>query len=236
MNRFAALPGIAVVVRSPEGTILYANQTGLRVDGTGGGEEHLGRDLADCDPREWADEQIAPLRRVAETGERLLVRYIWEGKRLEAQYHRIPADEERDTRILVIVRENATDEVLNPEGHEAIRCDIANFGPLAARTSREPAVPARIGPRTSAKVVGDPRGCSHRSVKRHRGSMARTPGKSDRVQLACIAHSAGLELRDAHAKRVGGLAEPGMKPASVAEARPRGSPPGCDGRAARWSE
>lgn len=221
LSMFAAAPGLGVGLMSPDGTILFTNETAVRMFGGGTVEEHTGRSLADLYPREWAEEKIALLRRVAETDERLLIRYIWEGKRVEAQYQRIPAETGEEPRILVTIREGVTEDALIPEGFEVVKIDTSNFGPLSVLTPRELEVLALIGQGKSAKEIAEVLKCSPRTVERHRDSMGKKLHKRDRVNLALIAQAAGLELRDARVKHVGPMpARPPARPASEAEAKP----------------
>ncbi len=222
---FSAAPGLAVSIMAVDGTILYVNETITRMYGGGTVEQHIGRNLAEVYPPEWAEEKIALLRRVAEDDDRLMIRYIWEGKRLEAQYQRIPAEDGGETRVLVTVREGTTDESLIPEGFEIVTIDTAHFGPLAVLTPRELEVLALIGHGKSAKEIADILGCSPRTVERHRDSIGKKLNKHDRVSLALIAQAAGLELRDAHVKNVGPATPtpttpPTQKPASQTEIKP----------------
>lgn len=225
LSRFAAAPGLAVALMLADGTILYVNETITRLYGGGTVEEHTGSNLADLYPREWAEEKIALLRRVAETDDRLMIRYIWEGKRIEAQYQRIPAEEEGgEPRILVTVREGTTEGDLVPEGYEVVKMDTAHFGPLSVLTPRELEVLALIGHGKSAKEIAELLGCSPRTVERHRDSIGKKLDKNDRVSLALIAQAAGLELRDARVKHVG----PATPKSSTASSTQSGS----EGRAA----
>lgn len=218
---FAAAPGLAVALMEPDGTILYCNETGARMFGGGTVRQHVGANLADLYPREWAMEKIALLRRVAETDERLLIRYIWEGKRVEAQYQRIPDGKGRNSRVLVTIREGVTQDDLVPDEFEIIKIDTSNFGPLSVLTPRELEVLALIGQGKSAKEIADTLGCSPRTVERHRDSIGKKLDKHDRVSLALVAHAAGLELRDARVKNVGPVQRPApARPSSQAEPKP----------------
>jgi DNA-binding CsgD family transcriptional regulator len=227
LSVFAAAPGLGISLMAPDGKILYVNETAVQMYGGGTVEEHIGYNLAEVYSPEWAAEKIALLRRVADTDDRLLIRYIWEGKRIEAQYQRIPAEASEEPRIMVTMREGATEDSLIPDGFEIVKIDTANFGPLAVLTPRELEVLSLIGQGKSAKEIGQVLSCSPRTVERHRDSMGKKLDKHDRVSLALIAQAAGLELRDAHVKHVehvrrASSAEPdhAAKPPSETEAKP----------------
>jgi DNA-binding CsgD family transcriptional regulator len=226
---FSAAPGLAVALMAPDGTTLFCNETAATMFGGGTAAEHIGRKLTELYPREWAEEKIALLRRVAETDERLLIRYIWEGKRVEAQYQRIPDHEAGGPRILVTIREGVTEDRFIPEGFEIVKIDTSNFGPLSVLTPRELEVLALIGQGKSAKEIADTLGCSPRTVERHRDSIGKKLNKNDRVSLALVAQAAGLELRDAHLKQVGPMPKPAApkpvapRPSSQIEPSPGGA-------------
>jgi DNA-binding CsgD family transcriptional regulator len=202
-ERFAAIPGLGVCVMEPDGTMVYVNETATRMYGGGTVEEHIGRKLGEVYPPEWAAEKIALLKRVVETDERLVIRYIWNGRRFEVQYQKIDADGEGSVHVLVTAREGITDDDLLPDDFKIITTGTANFGPLAVLSPRELEVLALIGQGKSAKQIGEILTLSPRTVERHRDSIGKKLDKHDRVSLALIAQAAGLELRDAHLTPVG---------------------------------
>ena len=231
LEAFSATPGLGLLLATPDGTFLFVNETFARIFGGGSAEEHRGRNFTDLYPREWADEKVALLRRVAYEDERLLVRCIWEGRVLEAQFQRITgldaldahdAHGDQGPRILVTVHEGVTGDELLPEGLEIVRCDTSNFGPLKVLSPRELEVLALIGQGKHTKEIGEILGCSPRTVERHRDTLGKKLNKKDRVSLALVAQAAGLELSDAHVKHVEPLPKPaGHKPGTQAEPKPR---------------
>jgi DNA-binding CsgD family transcriptional regulator len=223
---FAAAPGLGVALHAADGTILYVNETIVRRFGGGTAEEHIGRKLSDLYPAAWAEEKTALFRRVAETDERLLVRYIWDGIRVEAQYQRIPGEAGSGPRILVTVREGVTQDEHIPDGFEVVKIETSNFGPLSVLSARELEVLALIGQGKHAREIGQILGCSPRTVERHRDTLGKKLNMHDRVSLALVAQAAGLELRDVLVKHVDPLPKspgpksPGPKPACQAEPKP----------------
>ena len=224
-ERFAAIPGLGVALLEADGTMVYVNTTAAKMYGGGTVAEHTGRRLGDLYPPEWAAEKVALLKRVIETDERLVIRYIWDGKRFEVQYQKIDGDGEGPTRVLVTAREGITDDDLLPDDFKIITTGTANFGPLAVLSPRELEVLALIGRGKSAKMIGEILELSPRTVERHRDSIGKKLQKHDRVSLALIAQAAGLELRDAHLTPVGPMVIERPKPASPptidAEVKPR---------------
>lgn len=223
--RFAAAPGLGVGILAPDGTIIYANETAVRMYGGGTVEEHIGRRLDEIYPPQWAKEKIALLKRVVDADERLVIRYIWEGTRLEAQYQKLDADDDAPVRVLVTVREGITDDDLLPDDFKIVTTGTANFGPLSVLSPRELEVLALIGQGKSAKMIGEILGLSPRTVERHRDSIGKKLQKHDRVSLALVAQSAGLQLRDAHLTPVGpmvvGRPKSDSMPTVEAEVKPQ---------------
>lgn len=215
-DRFAAIPGLGVGLLEADGTIVYINDTAARMYGGGTVEEHTGRRLGELYPPEWAAEKVSLLQRVIETNERLVVRYIWGGKRFEVQYQKIEGDGDAPTRVLLTVREGITDDELIPDDFKVVTTGTANFGPLSVLSPRELEVLALIGQGKSAKVIGELLELSPRTVERHRDSIGKKLDKHDRVSLALVAQAAGLELRDAHLTPVG--------PMVIERPKPRGMP------------
>lgn len=105
-------------------------------------------------------------------------------------------------KILVIAHEGKTADSELPEEVSVVQTETVELGPLSTLTPREIEVLALIGEGKSAKEIGEVLGCSHRTVERHRDAIGKKLQKHDRVELALIAQTAGLERRDAHAKRV----------------------------------
>lgn len=220
---FATAPGLGVVLFKPDSTMLFVNETAVRLYGGGTIEEHIGRKLADLYPAEWAESRTKLLQRVAETDERLLGRTIWHGRRLEVSYQRVPDEDGDDPRVLVIIREGLTPKELLPSDVTVVDADILNLGPLSVLTPRELEVLALIGQGKSAKGIAEVLGCSPRTVERHRDSIGKKLDKRDRVSLALVARAAGLSLRDARVKHVESASRPTeSKPGSQAEVKPEG--------------
>ena len=224
-DRFAAIPGLGVGLLEADGTIVYFNETAAKMYGGGTVEQHTGRRLGEIYPPEWAAEKVALLRRVIATDERLLVRYIWDGKRVEVQYQKIEGDGEAPTRVLLTAREGITDDELIPDDFKIVTTGTANFGPLSVLSPRELEVLALIGQGKSAKLIGDILELSPRTVERHRDSIGKKLDKHDRVSLALVAQAAGLELRDAHLTPVGPMVIERPKPKPMATIDGETNPP-----------
>jgi PAS domain S-box-containing protein len=196
-EHFAAMPGLGVWVCTPDGKVLFANEAMLRMFGGGSPEELIGRNLMEVYPPDWVGEKIGFLRRVAESGETLMVRCLWQGRLMEAQYKRIDGDEDGPTHVMVIAREGATGEDLLPDDVEVLTSKTSDLGPLSVLSPRELEVLALIGQGRSARQIGELLGLSPRTVERHRDSIGKKLDKNDRVSLALIAQAAGLQLLDA---------------------------------------
>jgi DNA-binding CsgD family transcriptional regulator len=151
-------------------------------------------------PREWADERVALMREIVRTGERRLLRTVWNGKQQFSWMSPVSSDEEdgRDL-VLVVTRRVPTtheEEYLMDDEIEVVRSGVICLGELSVLTARELEILALLGQGMSIKEIASALVRSVKTIENHRESIGRKLKRTRGVELAGIAQSAGLGVDD----------------------------------------
>jgi len=208
-RNFTSDPTTGVTLVSIEGELLYINDQSIRIffNESRDLKTLVGVSMYDLGfPAEWARERISLFEKIQETGESVLLRTVWHGKQQFSWMSLISSDEEGDRdRILVITRRIAAGDeakhILEGE-HEVFNSNLICLGELKSLTPRELEVLALLGQGMSIKEIASALFRSVKTIENHRESIGRKLKKTRGVELACIAHSAGLRVEDSSRKRV----------------------------------
>jgi len=209
-NTFTADPTTGVAVVTLDGVLMYINEQSTRVFFNELREPSsvTGQSLYDLGfPKEWVDERIRLFEKIKETGEAILLRTVWHGKQQFSWMSLVDAEGDGDmAHVLVITRRiPATEEAqffLDGE-HEVFHSNFIRLGELKSLTPRELEVLALLGQKMSIKEIAEALFRSVKTIENHRESIGRKLKKTRGVELACIAHIAGLSMEDSTRKRVG---------------------------------
>lgn len=202
LSVFASVPGVGVAIVSDDLRLEYANAAAARLYSTQPADEIRGKHLSELFPPPWMEEREPIFRRILAGGRPVVVRSILRGKQIESTAIPLSREDGQAARVLVVTIEGQTPEHFLPEGMEVVESRVVDLGNLAALTPRELEVLALIGQGQSAKEIAAILNCSPRTVERHRDSIGKKLDKDDRVKLAIVARTAGLELRDAQLNRI----------------------------------
>jgi DNA-binding CsgD family transcriptional regulator len=202
-NTFTSDPTTGVAMLTPDGVIVYINEQSMRIffDAPKDPEDVIGKSVYDIGfPREWADERVALMTKISETGERYLLRTIWNGKQQYSWMSPISSDEEekRDLVLVITRRVPSTHEdqyVLDAQT-EVISSDVICLGELSVLTSREVEILALLGQGMSIKQIAATLFRSAKTIENHRESIGRKLQRTRGVELAVIAQVAGLRIED----------------------------------------
>jgi DNA-binding CsgD family transcriptional regulator len=226
LRDLAEAPGIGLAIVTVSGMVLYHNAEASRLHFGDPALNLAGKRLDELYPAEWVEGRLAAYRKVVEHGRTMLMRSLHRGVHIETTLRPIVSEADEEPTVLLILRPGRTPDEAIPSETEVLEHDAVSLGPLRVLTPRELEVLALIGRGQSAREIGAILGCSPRTVERHRDAIGKKLHKSDRVDLALIAHAAGLELRDARRARVEPLVGPGrgaeriVEPKTPAEPRP----------------
>lgn len=203
MDAFVKTPGVGVAIVSAEGEILWENEEirSLYLDAPHG--DFVGQRIADLFPREWIEERLRIIRRVAETGEGAALREVWRGRQFIATFRAVPGEVGEAAEVLVISRPvEGTDVAKLPDGVHRIESAFVELGELASLTPRELVVLALLGQGLTLKEIAAKLHRSFKTVDNHRSSIGRKLHQTDRLMLAKLAAQAGLRVDDAQLERV----------------------------------
>ena len=203
-------PTSAVTVCAVDGTVLYINPQALfvafgkQVDP----EDIIGQNLRDVGvASEWVEERLELYRTICKTQKSVLYRSVRNGKQLLSWMSPIIVEDEDDPdRVLVITRPvSSSDEsayLLVQGDYEIINSKTIALGKLDVLTPREIEVLALLGQGMAIKEIAKALFRSAKTIENHREAIGRKLHKSRGVDLACIAHVAGLRVDDAQRERI----------------------------------
>lgn len=208
---FTSDPTTGVSLLTLDGKLLYINEQATRLFFEEPTEPSLiiGKNLHDMGfPSEWIKERLDLFEQMNTTGRSILLRTVWNGKQQFSWMSPIPSDDDGDkTEILVITRRiPATEEarfLLDGE-HELVNSNLIWLGELSVLTPRELEVLALLGQGMSIKEIAAHLFRSVKTIENHRESIGRKLKKTRGIDLACIAHVAGLSLEDSTRTRIEG--------------------------------
>lgn len=214
---FTTEPLTGVAILDETGRVLYGNpQISRMLRGPGAHpDQAVGRMIGELYPEGFANERIANIRHVFETGKPLLVRLIWRGYQLYSWI--LPIDDAASEpgaeaatgasprRVLIIARRSGSDGhplELVQEPVEQVDAELIDLGPLDVLSPRELEVLTLIGQGLSAAEIAKTLHRSVKTINTHRENIGKKLRLDDRVKLASIAQRAGLRLADAQRDRV----------------------------------
>ena len=203
-----AEPGVGVISVAKDGTLLYVNPQGAQLYTGDPNVEWRGKTIDDFFSKGAARERHDIIDRVLEREQPVILRQIRLGRQLQSTFW--PVDEhlnnetreldEGESAVLIITREG---ESTLPNGveFEVIESDYADFGPLNILSRRELEVLALLGQGLSISKIAENLHRSVKTIEKHRHSIGKKLNASNRVELAKLAHEAGLRVEDADLKR-----------------------------------
>ncbi|MGV6815056.1 MAG: LuxR C-terminal-related transcriptional regulator [Phycisphaerales bacterium] len=209
-NNVTTDPTTGITLMSIDGIILYINTQSVRIffNTDLDPSEYVGKSLYELDfSDDWARERIELFEKIQATGEPVLIRTIWHGKQQFSWMSLIPGEDDGEAdRVMVITRRIAAGDEANHflEGdHEVFNSKVIRLGELQKLTPRELEILALIGQGMTIKEIAAALFRSVKTIENHRESIGRKLHKTRGVELAYIAHSAGLRVEDATRIREG---------------------------------
>lgn len=201
-----AEPGVGVVIMSVEGEMLFVNEQALGMffgDDSPSPEDVIGRMIHELHEPAFVRERLTLYQRVVREQRPLIIRHIRLGRQINSTIWPTPnePDSSEPAQVLIIMRAG---EIVDPVGHDidVVESDFADLGDLDVLTTRELEVLALLG---TGMTIAAAAGVLHRSpktIEKHRDAIARKLQTRNRVELARIAATAGLQLSDARRPRV----------------------------------
>lgn len=198
-----ANPTLAVCIVDIDARVIYVSKPAAQLLFKDRPENCVGRLLYELFPTKWVDERLALLRAANEDGRPRVLRSIRNGMQVQTTVTPLRSDHEDDKPRFLLVTVEGEHEFDGPEGSfEVVESAFADLGPLDALSRRELEVLALVKQGLTNREIGKLLFRSAKTVENHIGSINQKLNTSSRVQLALIAHHAGLEVSDAHLERV----------------------------------
>lgn len=201
-------PFVGVMVLSDLGRIEYMNDQCARmfVGPEAKASQLVGRVLSECFPIECAQECDESMRRVSMTHRAVSRRKLWLGCQLFINFSHLaelPGLSSRGA-FLALVHHVGGNPQAVPHGAETERLEsgVVRLGKLDCLTPQELRVMALIGAGLSVRETAKALHRAEKTVESHCVSIHRKLRISDRVEMATLAHEAGLTLADADRRRV----------------------------------
>lgn len=185
--------GVAVLLLSPEGSILFSSEAAASHFGLPGGASGTlaGRRLHEILTPEIATERLAFVRRVADQNAPLVIEHTQLGRRYRSTLRPFPADAAGNQRVLMVTRPIAG-AAAPSQGVEVVKARHNDFGPLSSLTPREMEILCLIGQGMATADIAKHLHRSEKTVEWHRVSLGNKLGVTNRVELARIAIRSGL--------------------------------------------
>lgn len=211
-----AEPGTGVSVLDTDGVVHFVNDETVRIflEGRVTRDQIEGKSLHEIGfPDAWIQERLEIIRKVSETGDEFLLRTIWDGRQQFSWFRQLES-EDGESRVLVITRRVSSGseaEHLRSTDMGFADSKVTQLGKLNILSRRELEILALIGQGMSIKEIAELIHRSTKTVENHRISLGQKLKMSNRVQLATIAHEAGLKIDDSALTRVDPVTDPVAK-------------------------
>jgi DNA-binding CsgD family transcriptional regulator len=159
----------------------------------------VGKNLLEIFPKAIAEERIALLRRVTETGKPVIIHAAWKGIRTRTVMRPLRNTAGAIDRILIICRGTVpSDETRAAQADaEVVQAQHVDKGQLAHLTPRELEILALIGQGLTTAAIAEKLFRSRKTIEAHRLSLGIKLNARNRVDLARIAVQSGLVAPDA---------------------------------------
>ena len=119
--------GVSVVIFDDAGRILFVNESACRELGRPSSEV-LGRSYGELVPKEFGDERLAYFRRVATSGNPLVIDHTFAGCRRRTSLRPFPADAAGNRRILMVCRPASESDQHMTATCEVVRAKANDLG------------------------------------------------------------------------------------------------------------
>lgn len=204
----ASEPLCGVGLVSPQGEVLYMNDQAARhVAGEKArAPDVVGRNLKEFFPASMMEQRLEVLHRVRETGRPTLMRTLWNGRQLTTWFRRVELLPDLPGQMLVFALSRQIPGNLRPlfpsDAVDLVETTVVRLGELDCLSPQELRVMALIGAGMSVREAAKVLFRAEKTIESHCTAIHRKLGLRDRVEVAKLAHQAGLMLEDADRARV----------------------------------
>jgi len=189
----------AVSIVREDGFVLYMNETAQRLFCSVHGRPNtlVGRNVLDFEPRGLASERVTFMRSLARQEKHGVIRNIWQGEQILTSLRLLPKVPGETLRRFFAINERIAGARDAADFPDAVFLEPRNqdWGPLSKLSPREIEVLALVGEGLTAVEIAKRISRTKQTVDSHKSSLLRKLQCANAVQLAVIAHRAGLRYR-----------------------------------------
>ncbi|QDV21881.1 PAS and helix-turn-helix domain-containing protein [Aureliella helgolandensis] len=203
-NALSCTPGIGVSITDAEGRLLFVNDTAMQLFSQELEVEYRGKHIADFHPPDFVQERLGMIAQVLNSQHPLALSHIYHGQRIASTVWPILDSRPPHNRVIVISRLITGKECVQVENQEIgkINTKFIDLGPLSVLTRRELEVLILLGqginvPRTATILHRSPK-----TIQRHKAAISEKLNLRGHAELVALVSSLGLQLSDAHLKRL----------------------------------
>jgi len=183
-----------------DGLLLFRNAAAARIFTRmpPGVEDMIGHNITELEPRAFFEERVRMMRRLAIEERDAVFRDIWEGNQIMTHVHLLPPQPGEGMRLFLLMHLPTAGAVSPAPDDDVLFHDPAHqdLGPLALLSPRELEVLALVGEGLTAAQMAAKLHRSEETINTHKASLLRKLNCQNAVQLAVIAHRAGLKFDD----------------------------------------
>ncbi len=194
-------PGIGVVVYDAFGVCRFINEQARKMCLVDDSIDPVGKTMEETEGTAFAHERIGIILQVITMGQPVTVRQICNGLSTEASYWLTGKTEEGTPLVLMIARYTSPSD--DPaHQHPVVESKFVDLGPLNCLTDAELHVLALIRKGWPLKRIASELATPMRTIENRRASIGKKLRAKSLVELAEIAHNAGLQPRHTNLTRV----------------------------------
>lgn len=196
-------PGVGVSITDSEGMLLFVNETAAVLFSEDSMVDYQGKHIGDFHPAEFTAERLQMIQRVLSEGKPLSICHIYHGRPIESTVWPIRDHVPPNNRVIVISHLKASGQEPDvSRAPETISTKYIDLGPLNVLTRRELEVLVLLGHGMSVPRVAELLKRSPKTIQRHKAAISQKLKVKGQAEMVAIVTSVGLDVSDAHLKRL----------------------------------
>jgi DNA-binding CsgD family transcriptional regulator len=201
-------PGVAVVLLTQEGEILFHNRTAAAMFlGDPNSGNYVGKKILDIYDPDWARERLEWIGKALREKRPVASDHILRGRRIGTMIYPLEGEGE-PTRVMTVTRYLTSDAEMPAEADVArAETKLIDLGPFDKLTPRELETLVLLGAGKSVPEVAKELHRSPKTIERHKTSIGKKLSASTAAELAALVTKVGLDVDHLKLQRVRALRE-----------------------------
>ncbi|MGB7347643.1 MAG: LuxR C-terminal-related transcriptional regulator [Pirellulaceae bacterium] len=202
-NAISRTPGVGVSITDANGRLLFINDTAMVLFSESANVDYEGKTIADFHSAPFVAERLAMIRSVIEDGKPLSINHVYHGHRIESTVWPLRDKKPPNNRVIVVSHLQTNDQGCDiGAAPETIATKYIDLGRLDVLTRRELEVFVLLGHGLSVPKVAATLHRSPKTIQRHKAAISEKLHLRGQAELVSIVATAGLEVSDAHLRRL----------------------------------